>query len=189
MRRAALLLALLGGALPGAGLGEARFQGRAAEASFQPEVFFAGATRSEGAFLAADGRPADRFTGETRGRREPDGSATFDQTIRFADGSVRQRSWRIVRTGPNAIEATGSEVVGIARGEIGGRTLRLLSTIRLDAGNPLSDVDFEQVMELQSDGRTVTNRSIIRKLGFVVREADERFVRVGGGPGSRRMGR
>jgi len=151
---------------------------------FQPELYFAGVTRSAGVLTDASGRPTGGFTGVTRGGQDRDGATVFDQTIRFSDGTVRSRSWRLARTGPGRIAATGSEVVGVATGEISGRTLRLLSTIRLDPGNPFSDVDFDQVFELQPDGRRVTNRSVISKLGVVVSGADETFVRAG-----RRAGR
>lgn len=183
--RWALAASLLVAMLPCIGSQSALAQVARREAAFAPEIFFAGRTRSEGAFLGAS-KPGDRFTGETRGRREPDGATTFDQVIRFDDGKVRRRDFRLVRTGPATLEVTGSEVVGVARGEIGGQTLRLVSTIRSDPANPLLDVEFEQIMELQDDGRTLRNRSTIRKLGIVLLEADERFVQVGAG---RRAGR
>ena len=164
----------------GAGAAEAQRGG-----AFEPEIFFAGRTRAAGAFVDGEGRPESRFTGETRGRRAADGSTVFDQTIRFQDGAVRRRTWRIVRTGPGTIEATGTDIVGVARGEISGRTLRLLSTIRVSEGNPLTDVEFDQTMTLGADGRTLDNRSIVRKLGFTVRRAEERFVRSGSGRAGR----
>lgn len=147
-------------------------------AEFRPEAFFAGRTRAAGAITDASGQPAGRFTGQTRGRRERDGSTVFDQTIRFDDGTVRQRRWRVIRTAPSTITVTGSDIVGEGRGEIAGDTLRLATTIRWQAGNPLSDLDFEQVLIRRPDG-TVDNSSTVRKLGFVVQRAEERFVRVG----------
>lgn len=181
-----LSVVLLVAPLLAAGPGHAQDGDRSG--AFAPERFFAGRTRSEGAFLGAS-KPGDRFTGETRGRREPDGATTFDQVIRFDDGKVRRRDFRLVRTGPGTLEVTGSEVVGVARGEIGGRTLRLVSTIRNDPANPLLDVEFEQEMELQDDGRTLRNRSTVRKFGIVLLEADERFVQVGSRRRARRAGR
>lgn len=177
MRRAAVLslaaLAATGASAQGPG-------------AFSPELFFAGRTRAEGAFVDGQGRPESRFTGETRGERARDGSTIFDQTIRFDDGTTRRRTWRVVRTGPATIEATGTDIVGVARGELDGRTLRLRSTIRVEDDNPLSDVDFDQTMTLGPDGRTLDNRSVVRKLGFTVRVAEERFVRLGGRPGRTR---
>jgi hypothetical protein len=185
MRRAALaagVLALLLGAPLEAGArdgaGDAAGQGtRDGTRAFRPEQYFAGVTRSSGVLLSAGGEPTSRFTGETRGRRERDGSVSFDQTIRFEDGATRRRTWRIVRTGETTIEATGTDIVGTARGEVNGRTLRLLSTIRLDENNPLSAVDFDQTLELQPDGRTLTNASTITVLGLVVSRVSEAFVR------------
>ena len=152
--------------------------GARAEIAFRPEAFFAGRTHSDGAFVDREGRPESRFTGDTRGRRERDGATVFDQVIRFDDGTTRSRRWRIVRTG-DAVEATATDVDGIARGRIAGRELRLDYTVRTDPANPLLDVDFEQHLTLEPGGRTVSNLSVIRKFGFTVREVRERFVKVG----------
>lgn len=147
---------------------------------FEPERFFAGRTRSVGTMASPFDGSRTGVTGDTRGRRERDGSVVFDQRIRFDDGSVRERRWRVVRTGPDTIAATGTDVVGIATGTINGREVRLLSTIRASADNPLTDVDFDQTMTLSPDGRTLHVASTVRKLGFTVRTIDERFTRVDG---------
>ncbi len=149
--------------------------GIASSPVFKPEIFFAGRTRSEGVMRGPDGAVSGRLSGETRGRRERDGSTSFDQTIRFDDGTIRRRSWRLVRSGAQ-LEATATDVVGVARGEIAGRELRLLSTVRTDPDNPLLDVDFDQRMVLQPDGRSVTVKSVVTKLGIKLREIDETFV-------------
>lgn len=147
---------------------------------FQPDVYFSGRTQSWGVFETPGGAPRSQFTGETFGRREADGTVAFDQTIAFDDGTRTNRSWRMRRIDDHHIEATGSDVVGVARGEMYGRALYLRSTIRTEPGNAVSTVDFEQWMYLQEDGVTVLNRSIIRKFGIVVRMANERFVRRSG---------
>lgn len=148
---------------------------------FRPEIYFAGHTHADGAFVDASGKPESRFVGDTTGRRDPDGSTTFRQAIRFDDGTRRDRTWRIVPVDAGHIVATGSDIVGFAQGEIAGNVLHLAYTVRTDPQNPLLDVEFEQTMTLQPDGRTLINRSTIRKFGFVVRRASERFVRLGRG--------
>lgn len=153
--------------------------------AFQPEVYFAGRTRSSGVIRDAFGEVVGHLSGETRGRGLSDGTTTFDQVVRRSDGSVLKRRWHILRTGPSTLEATATDVVGVARGTIEGRTLHLVSTVRLDQGNPLSDVDFDQTMVLQADGRTVFNHSVVSKLGLVLRYVDERFVRSGRSRGRR----
>lgn len=170
MRRLLALAALLACATPS---DAARAQ------VFRPELFFAGTTRASGVLTDPSGRVTGRFTGTTLGRRDRDGSVTFDQTIRFDDGTIRQRRWRIVRTGPDSIEATGTDLVGTARGTVSGPTLHLVSTVRWQDGSPITDVDFDQVMTLQPDGQRVSNHSTVTKLGLVLRYADETFVRTG----------
>lgn len=145
--------------------------------TFQPEAYFAGRTRSWGVFETPGGAPASQFTGDTVGRREPGGTVSFEQSVAFDDGTRLDRSWRLTRIDEHHLEATGTDVVGVVKGEIYGRVLHLAYTVRTEPGNALSTVDFEQWMYLQDDGVTVLNRSIIRKFGFVVRMATERFVR------------
>lgn len=142
-----------------------------------PELFFRGPTRSAGVTTDAFGEPTSRLIGLTRGGRDRDGATVLDQTIRYDDGTERHRRWRIVRTGPHTIEATGTDVIGTAHGIILGDTLHLVSTIRVQDGNPLTDVDFDQVMTLRRDGRTLDNHSTVTKLGFLLRRIDEVFVK------------
>ena len=144
---------------------------------FSPALYFRGTTRSEGVVTDSSGRPTSRLAGLTRGGRDRDGATVFDQTIRFDDGTERSRRWRIVQTGPHSFEATGTDVIGVAHGTILGNTLHLVSTIRLQDWNPLSNLDFDQVMSLRPDGRTLDNHSTVTKLGFLVRRIDEVFVK------------
>ena len=169
---AGLVTVLLGLALGAPTTCEAR-----ADATFRPGMYFAGRTHSEGVIRDAFGKVTGRLSGSTHGRRQSDGSTVFDQTIRFDDKTSLDRRWRVVRTGPHTIEATATDLVGAAEGRIDGRTLHLASTVRLDDGNPLTDVDFDQTMVLAPDGRTMLNHSVVSKFGIVVRYIDERFVR------------
>ena len=151
-----------------------------AETRFDPLRFFAGRTRAAGTLSDGFGQPAGTFTGRTVGRRQPDGATVFDQAIRMEDGSTRRRSFRLVRTGPYTVDVTGSEVVGTARGTLEQGTLRLVSSIRLVEGNPLSVVRFDQTFRALPGGRAVSNNSDVSVLGIVVRRADEVFTRTGG---------
>ncbi len=174
--RIAAVLALGLASLPAVAAAASR-DGRAVDATFRPELYFAGATRSTGVETDAFGSPIDRINGRPRGRRERDGSTVLDQTIRFGDGTIRERRWRMNRTGPDAIEVTGTDVVGVAHGRVEGRTLRLVSIIRWRADDLGSDLGFAQTMTLQPDGRTLTIRSAVTKFGLPVRSVEERFLR------------
>lgn len=151
--------------------------GAEAGPAFDPLAFFAGSTRASGVLTDASGQVTSRYTGTTVGHRDPDGATTFDQTIRFDDGSVRERRWRVVRTGRDTIQATGTDVVGVAQGRLDGSTLHLVSEIQAEPGNLLTTVHFDQVMTLAPGGRRLANHSVVSKLGFVLRRADEVFVR------------
>lgn len=155
---------------------------------FRPEVFFAGRTHSTGVLRNLVDGSVTPFTGDTVGRRRPDGSTVFDQTIRFADGKVRQRQWLVAAGDPGKIAVAGTDIVGVGTGDVRGRELHLVSTIRGDAADPFgfTDLDFDQVLTLLPDGRSVYNRSTVRKLGVIVAKAQETFVRVAAGDGRRR---
>ncbi len=152
---------------------------REASGPFRPEVFFAGRTHSTGVLRNVVNGSVTPFTGDTLGRRQPDGSTVFDQTIRFADGSVRQRQWVVAAGDPGKIAVVGTDIVGVGTGDVRGRELHLLSTIRGDTADPfgLTDLDFDQVLTIQPGGRSVYNRSTVRKLGVIVAKAQETFLR------------
>lgn len=147
---------------------------------FRPEIFFAGRTHATGVLRNVVNGSFTPFTGDTIGRRQRDGSTVFDQTISFADGTVRQRQWLVAAGDPGKIAVVGTDVVGVGTGDVHGRELHLVSTIRGDAADPFgfTDVDFDQVLTLLPDGRSVYNRSTVRKLGVIVAKAQETFVRV-----------
>lgn len=151
---------------------------RESHVPFRPELFFAGRTHSNGVFRNVVDGSITTFVGETVGRRQPDGSTVFDQTIRFADGTVRERQWVVAVGDPGKIAIAGTDIVGVGTGDVYGRELHLVSTIRGNAADPFgfTDVDFDQVLTLMPDGCSVYNRSTVRKLGVIVAKAQETFV-------------
>lgn len=152
----------------------------AAQEAFRPDLYFAGRTRSSGVIEAGAFGNERRFEGETSGRRGADGTVTFDQVIRFADGKRQARRWVLRRTGPDTYVATANGVVGEARGTVQGRTLRLAYTLVPEPGS--GAVEMDQVMELQADGVTLSNHTLIGTSGFPLRTVNETFTRTGRTP-------
>ena len=145
--------------------------------TLEPDRYFEGRTVSFGVFEDRGGAPTGRFSTESDGRREADGTLVLDQTIRLDDGTVQQRQWRMRRVDARRYEATAGPVEGIARGEADGRTFHWTYTIALPPGDWLHRVEFEHRMYLADDGRTLLNRFTVRKLGVVVSRASEVFDR------------
>lgn len=148
-----------------------------AQEAFRPDLYFAGRTRSTGVIEAGAFGSTLRFEGETSGRRGGDGTTTFDQVIRYGDGRRQTRRWVLRRTGPNTYAATANGVVGQAEGRVEGRTLRLSYTLVPDPQT--GPVEMDQVMQLEPDGVTLTNRTTIGTSGFPLRTLTETFTRAG----------
>jgi hypothetical protein len=169
VRRAAPLAALvLAACVPGA---EPERTARGPE--LRPEAFFDGVTSSTGV-LRTLGGGEKRLAVDGIGRAEADGSFSLQQTIRWADGDVDRRTWRMRRLGGGRYEATVEGVRGIARGELEGDTFRLRYV--LDSG---PGVAMEHWMTLQPGGTRLRNVAVGRVFGVPVARLDETFTRPG----------
>lgn len=136
----------------------------------RPETFFAGETIGRGVIQTLGGRPSRTFEVRSTGRVSG-GVIRVDQVIRYGDGKIDRRSWRLRRTGPNSYAGTLSGAAGPIRAEVAGNALRLRYLLRHPA------VRMEQWLHLQPDGRTVLNQGTVRALGFVVARLSEQIVR------------
>lgn len=158
-------LAACVGAMP---LGE--FAG--AGPAMRPEQFFAGATRGWGVLETRGGRPSQRFTVEGRGATAADGSFGLEQTVRWGDGRVEQRAWRLVADGPQRYRGTLTDARGAVTAEIVGNVFHL----RYRLADPA--VMMEQHLYLQADGRSVLNSATVTVMGMPVAHLTETIVRV-----------
>jgi len=148
----------------------------AAEPQFRPEKFFDGHTRSTGIFRNMVGKPEQRFTTDCRGRTR--GRTLYlDQRFRYEDGRTQERRWQIRQVDATHYIGRANDVVGEARGKVTGSSFRLVYTVALKPGNPLSNVRLDQTMTLRRDG-TVENHATIRKLGIPLSRVTEQFRRV-----------
>ncbi len=141
---------------------------------FKPEEFFSGHTRSWGTFETKSGKPTKIIQTETTGKW--DGSALhFEQDIIIAHGKETHRSWLIQRLDEHHYSATGTGIVGTARGEARGNAFHLEFTMDALPGNPLGRVHMSQWMYLQADGVTMINRATVTKAGVILVEITEHF--------------
>lgn len=138
------------------------------------ENYFAGRTHSWGIFETRSGAPRQLLATQTRGRRE--GSVLyFEQDLQFGDGRKMHRSWVIRRVDDRRYTATGTGIIGGARGEARGNALHLEFTLDAWPGNPLGRLHMSQWMYLQRDGVTLINRDTLTKAGVIVTEITEQF--------------
>jgi hypothetical protein len=141
---------------------------------FKPEKFFGGRTQSWGIFETRSGAPKETLQTQTWGRWER-GIFRFEQDLQFQSGEKTHRSWSIRRLDENHYLATGTGIVGTARGEARGNAFHLEFTLDAIPGNPLGHLHMSQWMYLQPDGVTMVNRAILTKAGVIVAEITEQF--------------
>ena len=170
MARSALPLAvLLSGCLGGFQVAESP----AAMPAFRPEAFFDGATRGEG-MLDVRGRADRHFTVASTGHSKRDSGRdsdfVLDQVIRYADGEVQRRRFRMRHL--DAQRYTGS-LTGAA-GPVTARAEGNSFHLRYSMGKARS---MEQWIYLQPGGRTAFNRATVRVLGMPVAHLSETIRR------------
>jgi hypothetical protein len=140
----------------------------------RPEVFFSGRTQGDGQ-LTERGREPRPFKVAGEGRAEPDGSFRLDQTVTFADGEVRTRTWHLRRVDETTYAGSLSDAAGTVAGDVKGNVFHVRYLLRQPS------VYVEQWLYLQRDGRSVINFSDVTVLGVPWTRIGERIVRVDGG--------
>ncbi len=142
------------------------------------EEFFAGRTRAHGLVEDRFGRVRRTFVVEIEGREDGD-VFVLEESFRFDDGEVSSRTWRVRRTGPHAYEGTAADVVGVARGDASGNTLRWAYRLRLPIGGREVVVGFDDRMYLGADG-TMLNIARMHKWGVTLGRVTIAFSRASG---------
>ena len=130
------------------------------------EDYFLGRTRGEGVFQDLFGRVRMEFTIEMHGHWQDD-VFILDEHFAYRSGETQDRQWRAKKIDDHRYEARASDVVGVARGERDGNTLRWLYTLRVPVGGRIMKLKFDDRMFLQRDG-IVLNVSDARKFGLRV---------------------
>lgn len=137
---------------------------------FRPEHFFAGNTTGEGVLVTR--LKADRrFQVASSGRSESDGAFVLDQTVKYANGQIEKRTFRMRRVDDFRYTGslTGASGPVFARAE--GNSFHVTYAIKRPA------VTMEQWIYLQPDGRTALNRATVKVLGIPVAHISETIRR------------
>jgi hypothetical protein len=144
---------------------------------FDPERFFTGHTRSWGAVENWEGNPVQVVTTETWGHLI-NGRLQLEQDLHVGGKRVQHRSWSLCRIDSHHFEATANDMVGTAKATVNGNTLSWTFVLAIKPGNSLFNIQMTQHMYLEPGGRTMVNRSVVRKFGFIVAEVTEEFHRM-----------
>lgn len=141
---------------------------------FKPEQYFAGRTHSWGLFENRSGNPTKLIHTQTVGHMEG-GVFKFEQDMQIQGSKPSHRSWSIRKLDEHHYSATGTGIVGMARGEGHGNAFHFDFTIDAVPGNPLAHLHMSQWMYLQPDGVTMINRDTLTKAGVILAEVTEQF--------------
>ena len=127
-------------------------------------AFFAGRTHAENVLKIAFHRPT-RLVVDSVGRTVGQAFVLVD-TVREEGKPVRTRKWVMRPAGPNRFTGTLSDAVGPVEVTVSGRSAQIRYTMK-------GGLKVDQTLDLQGDGRTLTNRVTVKRFGL-------RFARVDG---------
>jgi Protein of unknown function (DUF3833) len=144
--------------------------------AFDPVAFFDGQTRSWGLIESRFGQSTEQIATDGHGQRDGTERLRMVQHLSFQDGTTQERDWILWRSGPGQFKATANDMVGTAEGEANGRVFHWQWVLARSPGNPLMNVTMQQWMYRMEDG-SVTVRTTVTKLGFIVAEVTEQFTR------------
>lgn len=135
---------------------------------FDPKVNLGGKMISEGILYGPTGRVVTRFVAEMQGDWQGD-HAALSEKFHYDNGTIQARKWTITMGQAGAFTATADDIIGVARGQTSGATLRMSYRLQLTpsaGGHVLDVVDW---LYLTQDG-TILNKSEMRKFGVKVAE-------------------
>lgn len=148
--------------------------------AFDPMEFFDGHTHSWGVIEGRSGAPTEPIVTDSHGWTDAANRLRMIQHLSFQDGRTQDRDWTLWRTGSGRFEATANDMVGTAKGEVDGRMFHWQWVLARSPGNMLMDVTMNQWMYRLEDG-SVMIRTTVTKLGIIVAEVSEQFIRTEAG--------
>lgn len=128
-------------------------------------AFFTGKTHAENVMTIVLKRPAKLIVDSVGGKSDR-GDFVLIDTVREEGKPVRMRKWVMRPAGPNRFNGTLSDAVGPVDVAVSGDEATIRYTMK-------GGLKVEQRLQLQGDGKTLSNKVIVRKLGL-------KFARVEG---------
>lgn len=138
------------------------------EPGFDLRRHLSGPILCEGMIHGPSGRVTSRFSARMEGRWDGN-QGILSEAFVYSTGTTQNREWRITMIDESHFTAEADDVVGLARGEVSGATVRMQYRLRLPeeaGGHVLSVTDW---MFLGDNG-VIMNRSVMRKFGIKVAE-------------------
>ena len=121
-------------------------------------AFFSGRTHTENVLKIVFKRPA-RLVVDSVGGRGDRGDFVLLDTVREEGKPVRERKWIMRPVGPNRFTGSLTDATGPVDVTVSGRQAVIRYTMK-------GGLKVVQQMELQADGRTLSNHVDVRKFGL-----------------------
>jgi hypothetical protein len=138
-----------------------------AEKAFDPVAFFTGPTQGRGILKELVGKSKHTAT-QSVGRVDKDGTLVLDQKVAVEGDPLRQRQWRLRKTGPNRYAGTLSDAKGPLEAELVGRAWHIRYKMK-------GGIKVEQTLTPLPGGRAIDNRATFHKWGVKVATLTERI--------------
>jgi hypothetical protein len=127
-------------------------------------AFFGGKSHAENVMKIVLKRPVKLVVDSVGGKGDR-GDFVLIDTVREEGAPVRERKWIMHAVGPNHFTGSLTDAVGPVDVAIAGNTATIHYTMK-------GGLKVEQLMELQADGRTLTNHVVVRKFGLKFAHVD-----------------
>jgi hypothetical protein len=127
-------------------------------------AFFAGKTRSENVLKVVLKKPVPLIVDSIGGKGDR-GDFVMIDTVHEGDKPVRQRKWVMRETAPNHFTGSLTDATGPVDVTIGGDTATI--TYMMKGG-----LRVEQQLQLQPDGKTLSNHVVAKKIGLKFAHVD-----------------
>ncbi|MDX2306847.1 MAG: DUF3833 family protein [Hyphomicrobium sp.] len=147
-------------------------------------AFLDGRVRAWGIFEDRFGTLKRRFSVDLEGQWEGDALSVVE-VLRYEDGEIEHRNWRLERSGRGTFRGTSPDVVGMARGFAAERRARMNYKLKLKVGEGRHIVvDLDDRFYAIAGGR-VLNRARVSKWGIHIGDVAIVFER-SAAPGTER---
>ena len=127
-------------------------------------AFFAGKTHADSVLKVVLKKPVKLIVDSIGGKGDR-GDFVLIDTVHEGDKPVRERKWIMRQTGPNRFGGTLTDATGPVDIAISGDTATI--TYMMKGG-----LKIEQELQLQPDGKTLSNHVVAKKLGLKFAHVD-----------------
>jgi Protein of unknown function (DUF3833) len=131
---------------------------------FRLERRLLGANRVAGLVHGRSGRLLLTFSGLMEGMIE-NGALLMSEELRYSDGRIDRRTWRIAAQGTHGYRGTTTDSVGTVTGSAQGNTVNLRYKLHLPIAGGLRKIAFDDWMYLQPDG-IILDHAVMRMWGI-----------------------